>query len=266
MTQTDVYELFAVRYATHKRKASENFIGGDPHDYPMPMDYFVWVATNNERTFVIDTGFNVARAAKRGREFLRCPVRTLSELGVDATRQVDVILTHLHYDHAGNCDLFPNARFHLQEHEIAFATGRYMKYDFTSAAYEVDNVVGVVRAVFARRVEFYSGDAEIAPGISVHLIGGHTMGLQAVRVRTRRGWVVVASDATHFFANLQQRRPFPIVLDVGKMLEGYQKLEQLADSVDHIIPGHDPLVMELYPPAEERLRGMVVRLDAAPVK
>jgi glyoxylase-like metal-dependent hydrolase (beta-lactamase superfamily II) len=75
------------------------------------------------RTFVIDTGFNAEVAKKRKRTFLRCPVETLGAFGIDVNAVEDVILTHLHYDHAGNFDRFPNARFHLQERELAYATG-----------------------------------------------------------------------------------------------------------------------------------------------
>ena len=107
------YELFAIRYATREARRSAHFIGGDPHDGPMPMDYFVWVAKGGGRTFVIDTGFNAEVSERRKRTFLRCPVDALAVLGVDANAVEDVILTHLHYDHVGNFDRFPKARFHL---------------------------------------------------------------------------------------------------------------------------------------------------------
>jgi glyoxylase-like metal-dependent hydrolase (beta-lactamase superfamily II) len=115
--------------------------------------------------------------------------------------------------------------------------------------------------VYAGRVRFHDGDAEIAPGVSLHLIGGHTMGLQVVQVATRRGWVVLASDASHFYANMEQVRPFPIVYSVGDMVEGYRKLRALADSPAHIVPGHDPMVMQRYPAPSKDLEGIVVRLD-----
>ena len=78
------YELFAIRYATRDAQRSAHFIGGDPHDGPMPMDYFVWVARGGGRTFVIDTGFNAEVSARRKRTFLRCPVEGLAALGIDA--------------------------------------------------------------------------------------------------------------------------------------------------------------------------------------
>jgi hypothetical protein len=87
-----------------------------------------------------------------------------------------------------------------------------------------------------------------------------------VRVRTRRGWVVLASDASHFYAHMEQDRLFPIVYNVGDMLEGFRTLRQLATSPSHIIPGHDPLVMERYPAAAPGLEDWVVRLDADPVR
>ena len=174
MPEPTPYEVYAIRYATVARKSAENFIGGDAHEAGARMDYFVWLARNAERTFVIDTGFNEAAAGKRKREFLRSPAEGLRLLGIDAATVENVIVTHLHYDHIGNFDLFPRARFHLQDRELAYATGRYMSMEFFSYAYELEEVLAMVRNVYAGRVEFHDGDAEIAPGVSVHHIGGHT--------------------------------------------------------------------------------------------
>jgi glyoxylase-like metal-dependent hydrolase (beta-lactamase superfamily II) len=258
------FEVYAVRYATVARHGAENFIGGDPHESAARMDYFVWLARRDGELFVIDTGFNEAAARRRRREFLRSPVEGLRALGVNAAEVEDVILTHLHYDHVGNFDLFPRARFHLQDRELAYATGRYMASQFFSAAYEVNEVASMVRNVYAGRVRFHDGDAELAPGLSVHLIGGHTKGLQAVRLWTRVGWLVLASDASHYTMNRERERPFPIVADVTAMFDGWRRLEALAAAPRHIIPGHDPEVMRLYRAPSASLEGIVVRLDAEP--
>jgi len=259
------YEVYAIKYAHHERRASANFIGGDPHDGPMPLDYFVWLVRStdgeNAREVVVDTGFSAAVAKRRGREHLRCPAAALRLLGCNPDEVRDVVITHLHYDHVGNFDLFPRATFHLQDLEMRYATGRHMCEPFFSGAYDVEDVAGMVRRVYEGRVSFRDGDGEIAPGLSVHLIGGHTMGLQAVRVHTRRGWVVLASDASHYYANLEQVRPFPIVWSVADMVQGYRRLRELADSPAHIIPGHDPLVLERYRAPSAELQGIVVRLD-----
>jgi glyoxylase-like metal-dependent hydrolase (beta-lactamase superfamily II) len=255
------YEVYAIKYAHHARRASENFIGGDPHDGPMPLDFFVWLIRGEGREIVVDTGFSAATATRRQRDHLRCPTAGLALLNVDSGKVKDVVITHLHYDHVGNFDLFPAATFHLQDKEMAYATGRHMAQPVFRGAFDVEDVVGMVRNTYAGRVRFHDGDAGIAPGISLHFIGGHTMGLQVVRVATRRGNVVLASDASHFYANMEQARPFPIVFNVADMVEGYARLRELADSPAHIIPGHDPLVLERYPAPSSSLQGIAARLD-----
>ena len=260
---TPLHEVYALKYAHHPRRASENFLDGRPrdaHDGPMPLDYFIWLIRGASGDIVVDTGFSAAVAARRGRLHLRCPASALAGLGVDARKVRDVVITHLHYDHVGNFDLFPAATFHLQDLEMQFATSRHMTEQRHAMAFDAEDVVGMVRNVYAGRVRFHAGDAEIFPGVSVHLIGGHTPGLQVVRVRTRRGWVVLASDATHYYANLEQERPYPIVWSLEDMRAGYVRVRELADSPDHIIPGHDPLVLERYA-ACEGLAGVAARLD-----
>src|SRR5258708_7443900 len=120
MTEFD-YELFAIRYATRDARRGAHVIGGDPHDGPMPMDYFVWVAKGGGRTFVIDTGFNAEVSEKRKRTFLRCPVEALAALGIDANAVEDVILTHLHSDHVANFDRFPQPPFPLHYPDFSHA-------------------------------------------------------------------------------------------------------------------------------------------------
>src|SRR5262245_15988803 len=203
-------------------------------------------------------------AQQRQRTFLRCPIESLELLGVEAGSVTDVILTHLHYDHVGNFHKLPNARFHLQERELAFATGRYVRYPYFGHGFEEEDIVGVVRLNFKRRLELYEGDMEIAPGLTLHLAPGHTAGLQVVRVHTQRGNVVLASDASHYYENIRTNRPFIAAVDIAAMLDAYRKVERLADSPHHIVPGHDPLVMQQYPAPSPALQDIVVRLDVDP--
>ncbi len=258
------YELFAIRYATREARRAENFIGGDPHDAPMPMDYFVWLALGPGRAVVIDAGFTEETARRRKRSFLRCPIGALSLLGVDAGMIEDVVLTHLHYDHVGNFHRFPRACFHLQEPELHYAVGRYMRYHRLAHSFEVEDVVGIVRLNYARRVRLHNGRHDLAPGIELRPAPGHSAGLQFVRVHTRRGWVVLASDVTHYYENMDTERPFTTAFHIGQMLEGYELLRAAAPSPAHIVPGHDPLVMRRYPPPGPELEGIAVRLDVAP--
>lgn len=242
------YEVFAIRYATHDRPRRMNFMQVDEHHAaPMPMDFFVWLLRSPGRTVLVDTGFNAAMAERRGRTLLRCPIQALKVLGVEPQTISDVILTHLHYDHAGNLDKLPNARFHLQDDEVTYATGRCMCRPALRHAYDVQDMIELMRKLYSDRVVFHDGDTLFAPGIELLRIGGHTRGLQAVRVCTARGWVVLASDASHYYENMERDRPFPIVYHVGEMLEGYRKITAAAQSPQHVVPGHDPQVLQRYP-------------------
>lgn len=236
----------------------------DPHDGPMPVDYFVWVIRKAEQVILVDTGFSAEAAARRERHYLCDPIAAIGRFGIAIAAVQNVIITHLHYDHAGNVNSLPQARLHLQEKELQYATGRYMRFDMMRYAYDVDDVVSIVRGVYETRVELYDGDTDFAPGIQLVHVGGHTAGLQAVRVHTERGWVVLASDASHYYANLHKESPFPIVLHVGDMLEGYRKLMRLAETPDHIVPGHDPLVRARYPTWQEG-DSEIVMLHKAPL-
>lgn len=240
------WEAYALRYATVQRKASENFIAHDIHDAATSMDYFVWFLRNGDETILVDTGFNAAAAQQRKRTFLRCPIASLQAAGVRLEEVRDTVITHAHYDHAGNTRLLPKTQFHLQEREMAFATGKEMRHAFMRNAYDPADVCDLVYANFQERLAFHDGAYELRPGITVHWVGGHTRGLQIVRVHTKRGWIVLASDAAHYLANLRQRSPFPIVADAGQMLSAYELVEQLAESPDHIIAGHDPLTCRYY--------------------
>ena len=183
------YQVYAIRYATREGRRQDNFIGGDPHDGPMPMDYFCWLAIGPQRRFVIDCGFTAEVSARRKRTYLRNPVEALALFDIRAEDVEDVILTHLHYDHVGNFDRFPKARFHLQEPELAYATGKYMRHPFLSHAFEVEDVVGMVRLNYRGRVVFHSGDAELAPGLRLHLAGGTRRGCSSsASIPSAAGW------------------------------------------------------------------------------
>jgi glyoxylase-like metal-dependent hydrolase (beta-lactamase superfamily II) len=132
------------------------------------------------------------------------------------------------------------------------------------APFEVDDVVAMVRKVFAGRVTFHDGEDEIASGVTVHHIGGHSKGLQSVRVKTRLGHVVLAADATHLYTHINGGRVFPLTYNIEEVVEGYERLKRLASAPRHVVPGHDPLVLQRYPAAKPGLEGWIARLDAEP--
>lgn len=243
------YEVYAIRYAEQLgRRTAENYLGHDPHgNVAVPFDFYFWVVRNVTHTVVVDTGCRRQTAQARRRTYLAEPPALLARLGIAAKDVTDVVITHMHYDHAGNLDAFPQARVHVQEAEMAFCTGRCMCYGALRAPFEAEDVVQAVRTLFDGRMNVLEGDYELLPGVTLHRMGGHTPGLQVVRVSTARGHVVLASDAAHYWANLRTRSPFPIVADVPDMLRAHGAIERLADGPMHVIPGHDPLVRAVFP-------------------
>ena len=265
MANQDIYEIFALKYAERNdRTRANSFIFDDDHSSPHPMDYFVWVVRNRYRVFLVDTGYDHKEGARRDRPVLDEPAAMLKRLDLQPTDISDVIVTHLHYDHAGSLEHFENARLHMQEAELGYAVSSCMCHDALRAPFTGDHICAAVKRLYSGKVVFYSGSAELAPGVRLHKIGGHTRGLQVVEVATARGPVILASDATHYYENFQKGKMFPIVVDAQDMLEGFKKLRALAPSDDHIIPGHDPLVRQRFPNAFAD-GDRVVRLDLPPV-
>ena len=175
----DIWEIFAVRYAEHQRKAAENYIGGDPHDVLQPLDYFVWVVKNDKRTILVDTGFDQPVGNTRGRTIITPINEGLKRLGVETDKVEDIIISHMHYDHCGNVDMFPRARYHVQDKEMHYCTGRCMCHDSFAPPMKRTTWCRCCARCYAGRVSFHDGVSEFAPGITLHHIGGHAMGCRA---------------------------------------------------------------------------------------
>ena len=248
MTQSNLWSIYALKYADRNaRTRSDSFLDDDHPSAPHGMDYFVWVLDNGSRQIVVDTGYDAAEAARRNRPIIRDPALSLKALSLDAESIDTVIITHLHYDHAGGLNRYPAAKFHLQAAEMAFATGPCMCDPTLQAPFTADHVCDMVRHVYSGRVVFHSGDAQVAPGVTVHRVGGHSSGLQAVRVITPGGPVCLASDAAHYYENFEAGKLFPIVFDRAEMARGFDLIQTLAQDPARVIPGHDPLVRERVP-------------------
>ena len=257
-----VVRIDAIRYARHERTAGNNFTTPvDDHDLPMPLDYYVWaIHRQGHAPVIVDTGFGEKAAAARGRIITRPVIEGLRDAGIDHLSVEDVILTHLHYDHAGSLSLFPNARFHVQDAELAFATSRHVCDQPTRAPFDGEPVAQLVRKLYADHVVFHDGDQTFAPGIDLRICSGHTAGLQVVVCETARGPVVLASDAAHLYANITRKLPVPIFVDEEDYARAQRRALELAGgSLDHLIPGHDPLVLACFPCGKD-----IARVDLPP--
>lgn len=245
---TQHWSVYAIKYAErNNRTRSDSFLNDDHPAAPHGMDYFVWMLENGAQRILVDTGYDEREARSRGRPILRDPAVALEAAGVQAADIETVIISHLHYDHAGGLGRFPKAQFHVQQSEMAFATGPCMCDAEIRAPFTADHVCDMVQRVFQGSVTFHEGSSEIAPGVTVHRVGGHSMGLQVIRVETSSGPICLASDAAHYYENFMEQKLFPIVVDRTAMIAGFDEITRLAGSADRVIPGHDPLVTKRYP-------------------
>jgi glyoxylase-like metal-dependent hydrolase (beta-lactamase superfamily II) len=178
------------------------------------------------------------------------PADAMAQLGVSAQTVSRILLTHLHYDHIGNIHRFPDAELLVPALELDFWLGPLgHRGQFAHAVEEAE--LDVVRAaVVDGRVRPLVGGEEIADDVHAVHLGGHSPGQMALAVFGSRDPVVLASDAAHFYEELQLDRPFGILVDLAEMYEGYDTLRELAGAHGRVVPGHDPGVMTRFPAVE----------------
>lgn len=259
-----LWEVYALKYAERNtRTRADSFIFDDDHASQHDMDYFVWVLKSGDKTIVVDTGYDAQEAQRRDRPILRDPAKSLEVLDINPETVDTVIITHLHYDHAGGLDRYPNAKFHLQKTEMEYATGPCMCSHVLQMPFTADHICEMVQKVYSGRVIFHDGDGVVDDGVSVHCVGGHSRGLQVVRVKTAEGYMCLASDASHYYENFLLQKPFPIVVDLENMITGFNAIQKLASKKELVIPGHDPAVTHAFPSVGNTK--FVWRLDKGPI-
>lgn len=250
MDQTDEHwQILGLRYCENTRRTRrDSFVFADAPDAPHPMDFFFWVLRRGNEVIVVDTGMDSAEGKRRDRPILHEPVDMLKSIGIDPADVQTLIITHLHFDHAGCIDAFPNATIHIQADELAFVTGAMMNNDALRMPYSLDHVTSIVARLYEGDVVVHDGECPIAQGVTGHLIGGHSAGLMALCVQTERGKLVLASDVAHYYESVTKGLVFLIVVEAQKMVHGFSWLWQQAEGdVSRILPAHDPLIRSVYP-------------------
>lgn len=250
MSAGRIHEIYAVKFGQNDTGERGHFFMGpdaEPHDEHMQLDYFVWAIRSPGQDVVLDAGFTAAVNKTRQRTYFEEPGDALRRLGVDPGAVEHLILSHLHYDHAGGVEAFPQATVHVQAAEVAFWTGPYANRGEFKRTIEVQDITRIVQLNFEGRVDQVQGSKEIVDGVWVHHVGGHTPGAQVVSVRTARGIVVLAGDASHFFENVEGDKPFAVHTDVIGLYRTFDEMNELATS-GLVVAGHDPKLFERFDP------------------
>jgi glyoxylase-like metal-dependent hydrolase (beta-lactamase superfamily II) len=245
----ETYEVVVVKYGTRTTTRADvylNYPVYDEPDAPIEMDYFFWVARNDTRVVVIDTGFSQAGGATRGRTMLVDPRDAFEELGIRATDAPPVIVTHAHYDHIGNLRHFDRSPLFVARREMEFWTGPHARRPLFHHSVEDDELAGLQEAVDSGRATVFDDRHEVCDGIEVTRIGGHTPGQSVVTVHTSEGVVLLASDAVHYYEELDRAMPFVSVANLVEMYDGFEALTDLVEHerVSHLLTGHDPSTLE----------------------
>lgn len=243
------YEVLAVRYGvwhTSKHKIYHSFDVYREDDEPVQIDYFFWVVRNAARTIVVDTGFRPEVAQRRRRELVTPVPEALRHAGVDPADVSHVVLTHFHYDHIGNLDLFPQSQIITGGLEFDFWTGEIAEQPIFCTAVEADEVDLVRKAQADQRLTLVPEEDPALPGISFREVTGHTPGQIVVEVHNSGRPVLLASDASHMYEEFEKERPFHIASSLPDMYTGLKWLRQRSAGAE-VIPGHDPEVMRRFP-------------------
>ncbi|HEY1496275.1 MAG TPA: N-acyl homoserine lactonase family protein [Candidatus Solibacter sp.] len=253
------YEVYAVRYATIPEFAVSGLVAGAEASRKMDIAMMVWLVRGGGKNILVDAGFYREQFFKQWHvtDFVN-PAEAVRRAGVKPEEITDVIVTHMHWDHADGMDLFPKARVWVQKDELEYYAGSAWQSRRTHGGIDPDDVMTAVKLNVAGKMGLVNGDAqEILPGISCYTGGKHTYASQFVSVRTRSGTVILASDNVYLYENLEKHLPIAATLDAASNLRAQDRMRELAGDAKRIIPGHDPAVMTRF---KETVTG-VVRVD-----
>jgi glyoxylase-like metal-dependent hydrolase (beta-lactamase superfamily II) len=243
------YEIYAIRYATLPEYSVSELVAGAEPGRKLDIAMMIWLVRGNGRNILVDSGFYHDRFFKDWQvKYFTKPSETLSRLGVKPEDITDVIITHMHWDHADGMDLFPNARIWIQKDELQYYAGQAWQSKDTHGGIDEDNVLTLVKLNMQGRVGLVDGDAQqIIPGVTCYTGGKHTFQSQYVGVQTATGTVVLASDNMYLYENLEWHVPIAATLDAASNLRAQDRMKQIASRPELIVPGHDPAVFAKFP-------------------
>lgn len=253
------YEVYAVRFATLPDCPVHYLVQGTDDGRKIDLTMTFWVIKGGGKTILFDAGFyrDVVRRDYPASDYM-LPSKVLSELKIKPEDVTDVVISHIHNDHADGAELFPKAKVWIQGEEYSHYVADALRTGKNVAGADPVDVSALAQINKLGKLAFVNGDSqEIFPGITCYIGGKHTWQSQYLGVQTRRGIVVLASDNVYLFENLEKHVPITSTLDAKANLAAQDRMKTLAASPDLIIPGHDPAVFRRFPKVSQH----VVRID-----
>ena len=253
--QAETYEIYAVRFATLANFPVASLVAGADRSRRMDIAMMVWVLKSPGRVALVDSGFHREQYFRQFtvKDYVR-PPDALAPLGIGANDVTDILLTHMHWDHAGGIDLFPSARVWIQKDEYDYYAGEAWQSRATHGGIDADDVLEIVRRNTQGKVSFVDGEDEtLLPGIRFGVGGRHTWASQFVAARSRAHTVVLASDNVYLYENLDLHAPIAQTLDAASNLRTQDRMRALAGDPRLLVPGHDPAVFDRFPHIAERI-------------
>jgi N-acyl homoserine lactone hydrolase len=251
------YSVKAIKYCEQMVPGAQMFHMARWDEWMMA-DFFVFLLRGDDGSIgLVDTGVRdlgeiqpsvVAGVGERGRFRMDMATQNIPTLlqreGVDPADVDHVLLTHLHYDHASNAKLFPNARF------VVSRTGWHLTLDPPDASLVPhplfpSDVLGYLAGEARDRLILADDEApEVLPGIGAVYVGGHTLCSQAITVRTKQGIAVFPGDTVFYYENLERNHPVGSAVSI---VECYQAMERIREIGGILVPPHDPRLLQRYP-------------------
>jgi len=252
----DKYPVFAVRFATLANFPVSSLVAGADRSRRIDIAMMIWVVKGVDgRIAIVDTGFHRDQYFRQFtvKDYVK-PSEAIAPLGIKPEEVTDILLSHMHWDHAGGLDLFPSARVWVQKDEYDYYTGDAWQSRTTHGGIDADDVLEIVKRNTQGKVSFVRGDDDTSlSGITFGVGGKHTWASQFVAVQTAARMVVLASDNMYLYENVETHTAISQTLDAASNLRTQDRMRSIAGEPRFLVPGHDPAVFARFPRVSDRI-------------
>jgi glyoxylase-like metal-dependent hydrolase (beta-lactamase superfamily II) len=249
--QAPEYSIEAIRFGTIPQFRLASLVVGANAEQRIDLAVVVWLIKGAGRIVLFDSGYHRQTPGFdrfKTIDYVR-PDEAVKLAGVRPSEVTDIIISHVHWDHMGGIDLFPNATIWIQRAEYDYYMGMSWQPGQSRAA-DVADLVTLLKRNADGKVRLVDGDdQEILPGIRVYTGARHTYASQFIRIAGTPTFVL-ASDNCYLYRNLDTRSPIAQTFsasDRAGNVAAFDRMIALAGARERVVPGHDPQQFERFP-------------------